>query len=217
MFIVAEQESSFGADFTMIATSWETWSPLDRQISTRYRLKRSSVTRIPTDNLEALDAYFEGRAKMETRHVAQLDEASALFERAIELDPDFALAHVALADVSFYRNIYGSLPVSAALQRVKAAVDAAFAISDRIGEAYLPLGTYLWWRYGDIRGAERAYLEGLELSPNYAPLYQWYAALLNQVLARPHDAIPYAKMAVALDPRSAIIIVDYANALRLEQ
>ncbi|MDJ0814169.1 MAG: winged helix-turn-helix domain-containing protein [Woeseiaceae bacterium] len=177
-------------------------------------LEYNTLARIPTDNLEALDAYFEGRAKMETRHVARLDEASTLFERAIELDPDFALAHVALADVSFLRNLYGSLPVSAALQRVEAAVDAAFAISDQVGEAYLPLGTFLLWRYGDVLGAERAYLQGIELSPNYAPLYQWYAALLNQASSQPHEAIPYAKMAVALDPRSAIIIVDYANALR---
>ena len=177
-------------------------------------LEYSKSPKLPTDSVDALDAYFEGRAKMETRHVVQLDEAAILFEQAIELDPDFALAHVAIADVSFLRNLYGSLPVAAALRRVETAIDAAFAISDQIGEAYLPLGTLLLWRDADLRGAESAYLQGIELSPNYAPLYQWYAALLNQTLVRPHDAIPYAKMAVALDPRSAIIIVDYANSLR---
>lgn len=184
-------------------------------------LEYNKVARIPTDNLGALDAYFEGRAKMETRLPEQLDEASTLFEQAIDLDPDFALANVALADVSLLRTLHASLPLPDAFERMKIAIDAALAIDDQIGEAYLPLGNLLWWRYGDFLGAERAYLRGIELSPSYAPLYQWYAELLAFGLARPHDALPYSKVSYALDPRSTVIIADYARVLaqvrRLDQ
>ena len=173
----------------------------------------SQVTRSPTENLEALDAYFEGRAKMETRLPERLAEASLLFEKAVELDPDFALAHIALADVCFMRAVWGSLPLPTTYQRAEAAVEAALAIDDQIGEAYLPLGKLFEWQHADLAGAERAFLQGIELSPYYAPLYQGYAELLSFSLERPHDAIPYSKMSVALDPRSPNIVLDYARVL----
>ena len=176
-------------------------------------LEHSQVTSLPTDNLDALDAYFEGRAKMATRLPEQLDEASTLFEKAIQLDPDFALAHVALAYVSVLRSLHGSFPLHEAFERMKVSVDTAMAIDDRIGEAYLPLGTYLWWRFGDIQGAERAYLRGIELSPSYAEIYMWYADLLAYVLMRPHDALPYSRISAALDPRSAVILASDAKVL----
>lgn len=167
----------------------------------------------PTHNLEALDAYFEGRAKMETLIPEQLAEASLLFERAVEYDPDFALAYIALADVCFMRAIWGSLPIPITLQRARTAVEAALTIDDQLGEAYLALSKLLEWQEGDLAGAERALLKGIELSPYYAPLYQGYAELLSFSFARPHDAIRYSKMSVALDPRSPIIVLDYARVL----
>ncbi len=182
---------------------------LKTELSTR---EHARLRKIPTDSLEALDAYFEGRGKMETRNPGELSEAEALFEKAVELDPDFALGHVALADVYRLRNNYGSLPNSIANERTEAAVEAALAINDQLGEAYAPLGNLLV-RRGDLYGAERAFLRGIELSPNYAPLYQWYAELLSLALGRPHDALSYSKMSVALDPRSAIIRRDHARTL----
>lgn len=170
------------------------------------------LARMPTANLDALDAYFEGRAKMETRDPDELARASALFERAVALDPEFALAHVALSDSYRLLNNYGSLPFLVAQQRSREAIDAALAIDDDLGEAYASLGNWLK-RSGDLRGAERAFLRGIELNPNYAPLYQWYAELLALNEFRAEEAIPYSKMSIALDPRSAIIRSDHARTL----
>lgn len=72
-----------------------------------------------------------------------------------------------------------------------------------------------------MAGSERAFLRGIELSPNYPDLYQWYAELIGFGLDRPHDAIPYSQKSVALDPRSAVIGADHARMLarvgRVEQ
>ena len=170
-------------------------------------------TKMPTDNLEALDDYFEGRAKMETLVPERLAEASLLFEKAVEHDPDFALAYIAFAEVCFMRAVWGSLPISTALRRARTSVEAALTIDDQLGEANLPLGKLLEWESADLASAEKAFLEGIALSPYYAPLYQAYAELLSFSLARPHDALRYSKMSVVLDPRSPIIVIDYARVL----
>ena len=60
--------------------------------------QRDDLAKIPTRNIDALNAYFSGRRRMETRRPAELAIAVTEFEQAIALDPDFALAYVALAD-----------------------------------------------------------------------------------------------------------------------
>lgn len=175
---------------------------------------RAQLSAMPTGDLDALDAYFDGRARMETRNPVQLREASGLFEKAIEADPDFALAYVALSDTYRLRSNYGSMSNVEADDRSEAAVQAALAINDELGEAHASLGNVLR-RRGEFEAAEAAFLRGIGLNPNYGPLYQWYAEMLGMGLGRTNEAIRYAKIAVALDPRSAIIRRDYA--LRLAE
>ena len=53
----------------------------------------------------------------------------------------------------------------------------------------------------------------IELNPNYAPLYQWYGEFLAFNIERPQEAVEISRMAVTLDPKSAIINADYAETL----
>ena len=174
--------------------------------------EQTGLRKIPTDNLEALEAYFEGRRLMETRNAVNLLTAAELFENAIDLDPEFALAYVALADTYRLRSNYGSLPHDVANAKGQEAVDTALRLDDQLGEAYASLAN-LRRRRGDYAGAEQAFLRGIELSPNYAPLYQWYGEYLIWEDAEPDEAVRYSEMAVALDPQSPIIRGDYAETL----
>ena len=174
--------------------------------------ERRGLTTMPTDNLEALEAYFEGRQRMETREPAELVRATELFQDAIELDGNFALAYVALADTYRLRSNYGRMTRSRADTLGQAAVDSALQINEALGEAYASLGN-LEHRRGDYPAAETAYRKGIELAPNYAPVYQWYGEFLARQAARPNEGVRYSRIAVALDPRSAIINSDYAEAL----
>lgn len=175
--------------------------------------ERARLIRVPTDNMAALDAYFEARQLMETRRSTELDLAADLLRSAIDLDPDFALAYVALADTLRLQSNYGSLPWTTADQQGMAAIEAALEIDNRLGEAYASLGNLLGPR-GDYPAAEEAFLRGIELSPSYAPLYQWYGQFLWVFVARPQEGVSYSRIAVALDPRSAIINRDLGHALR---
>jgi len=61
--------------------------------------EKEAIQKAPTDNAQAYDYYLRGRgyARRETR--SDLEFAIQMYERAIELDPNFALAYAALADV----------------------------------------------------------------------------------------------------------------------
>jgi len=173
---------------------------------------RARLSGVPTNDFSALDAYFEARSLLEQRRPADIERAIALLEDATRRDPDFALAHVALADALRLASNYGSMPANEADERGWRAVRAALAINDRLGEAYASLGNLLQ-RRGDIDGAGEAFLDGIELSPSYAPLYQWYGEFLGRSAGRPDDAVTYSRIAAALDPKSAIINNDYAEML----
>ncbi len=173
---------------------------------------RERLASVPTEDLPALDAFFEARQLLETRRPADIERAIELLERATSRDPGFALAYVALADALRLASNYGELRANDADERGWRAVRAALAINDRLGEAYASLGNLLH-RRGDIVRAEEAFLKGIEFSPSYAPLYQWYGEFLGRLAGRPDDAVTYSRIAVTLDPKSAIIKHDYGEVL----
>ncbi len=61
--------------------------------------EKQAIEKVPTANVQAYDYYLRGRsyARRETR--SDLEFAMQMFEQAISLDPGFALAHAAIADV----------------------------------------------------------------------------------------------------------------------
>lgn len=174
--------------------------------------ERARLVRVPTRNMQALEDYFAARQLMETRRPVDLDRANELLQRAVTHDPEFALAYVALADTLRLQSNYGSLDYRQADDQGIKLARKALSIDDRLGEAHATLGN-IQTRRGDYQAAESSFLRGIELNPNYAPLYQWYGQFLWANVARPDESVAYSRIAAALDPRSAIINTDYAAAL----
>jgi TolB-like protein/Tfp pilus assembly protein PilF len=175
---------------------------------------------IPTENMAALEAYFRGKQRMAKRTSAALAESVDDFNRAIELDPGFALAYVGLADSYLLQIDYSGLPQDEMLARAQAATDRALASDDRLAEAYTSLGL-IEQKRNDYEAAEAAYQRALELNPNYVTAYHWYSRLLSQYLERSDEALELIKKAAELDPRSPIVLVsvgaDYAGLGRFDE
>jgi TolB-like protein/Tfp pilus assembly protein PilF len=162
---------------------------------------------IPTENMAALEAYFHGKQRMAKRSSAALAEAVDHFNRAIELDPSFALAYVGLADSYIMQVEYSGLPLDEMTEKAQAATDKALALDDRLAEAYTSLGGIEHNR-NDYEAAEAAFQRALELNPNYVTAYHWYGLLLGEPLGRRDEALELIKMAAELDPRSLVILVN---------
>jgi tetratricopeptide (TPR) repeat protein len=162
------------------------------------------IDTVPTENMAALEAYFHGKQGMEKRTSTTLAEAVDDFNRAIELDPSFALAYVGLADSYVLQVEYSGQSLEETLAKAQAAADRALALDDRLAEAHTSLG-----RIADVRtdyeAAEAAYKRSLELNPNYVTTYPWYSALLSGS-SRRLEALEMVKKAAELDPRSPVIL-----------
>jgi len=160
---------------------------------------------VPTENLAALEAYFHGKQRMAKRTTGALAEAVEHFQQAIELDPDFALAYVGLADSYLLQTAYSWLPIlnDEMLPKVEAAIDKALELDDQLGEVYATLGQFQRIKR-DPAAAEVAYKRALELNPNYATAHHWYGLLLGR-LGRDEEALARLRKARELDPLSAII------------
>jgi tetratricopeptide (TPR) repeat protein len=139
--------------------------------------------------------YYANRFTLDHFH-----KAIDAFDRALELDPDYALAYAGVAEAYFIAADLYLNPLEA-LQKVREAAAKALQIDDELPEAHTYLATVLMNIDWDWAGAERGYQRAIELNPGYAPAHHWYGWLLI-VLARLDDAINELEMARRLDPLS---------------
>ncbi|MFQ5777839.1 MAG: protein kinase [Terriglobia bacterium] len=172
---------------------------------------QARLARAPTSNAEAHQAYLKGRYFWNKRTGDGFKKAMEQFQRAIELDPGYALAHAGVADTYILLGNYGVLPHNEAKPKAKAAARKALELDETLAEAHTSLagvmGEYEW----DWLGAEREFRRALELNPNYATARQWHAAHLA-MMGRPEEGILEIKKAQELDPLSLRINVDVARA-----
>jgi TolB-like protein len=158
----------------------------------------------PTDNLAAYDAYLRGRQLMATRNSKALESAARAFQKAVDLDPEFALAWVGLADTYNLLPIYGTSSRQGSIPIRANAVERALSINDQLGEAYTSLAS-LRQDQERYEEATKAYKKAIELSPNYATAWHWYSTLLTQFPLRRNESLRVAERAAELDPKSSII------------
>ena len=169
------------------------------------------IDTVATENLQALEAYLRGRQLMSTRTPENLQLAVEDFNKAVELDPEFALAWVGVADSNRLYAQYGGQVREDYFQIRKDAIDRALGIDDRSGEAFTSLAS-LYGDQGQFEKASTAYERAIQLSPNYATAYFWYAGVLGRDPLRMNEKIEMYSRAVELDPRSPIIRLNLAIA-----
>jgi len=162
------------------------------------------INSVPTTNLQAYDAYLRGRQLMASRQSAELEKATEEFNRAVALDPEFALAWVGVADSHGLLSIYGTLSQEQTDTIGGDAIRRALAIDENLGEAYTSLGGY-YHTSNQPEEAEAAFQKAIELSPNYATVWHWYSNFMLDFPLRSQQALELALKAVELDPRSMII------------
>ncbi len=95
-----------------------------------------------TRNADAYDLYLRGQALLRVGGDSWLP-AAALFERAIEADPQFAQAHACLANVLALAATWGLETDTARIEQALAASRQALALEPRLSEAYVANGSLL--------------------------------------------------------------------------
>ena len=159
----------------------------------------------PTISMEAYNHYMRGRHFLDDRSVEGFEKALQEFEHAVDLDPNFALARVGIADTARYLQFNGTVNRDEYFARRKQAIDKALAIDDQLGEAYISRST-IHWEVGEQRAALDDCETGLELNPSYAHGYVRCGGYLGQLgLANRRLRLDWYIKAGQLDPLSVQI------------
>lgn len=180
---------------TEIATKLE--SRLSRQ---QEKLLRKRYTQ----DFEAYEMYLRGRYYWSRRTDPDVERGIAYFQKAIERDPNNALAHAGLADSYFVLAIAGAVPTGDAMPKAKAAALKALELDDSLAEAHTSLALIIASYDWNWSKAEAEYKRALELNPSYSIGHLYYATLLMYE-ARHSEALEQMKLAQELDPMSPAI------------
>jgi tetratricopeptide (TPR) repeat protein len=145
-----------------------------------------------------------------------LEKAILFFERAVSLDPQYALGYSGLAEtyvvIGDHARIVGTLNLvkpQIAYPKAEQYCLKALSIDNELAEAYAALGEVRCdWKW-DFPGAEKALKKAIELNPNYATAHQWLAEYYFG-LGNIHSAREAIDRARELDPFS--FIIQFVNA-----
>jgi tetratricopeptide (TPR) repeat protein len=171
------------------------------------------ITRRYTESIEAYNYYTRGRHLWNKRTEHDIKKAIEHFEKAIELDPNYALAHSGLADawstLQRYVAVPGTVTRTEALSNAREAAQMAIGLDEGLAETHASLGSILWDEK-DLEGAEREFLRAIELNPGYAWAHLSYSGLLR-ALARYPDELREEDIAFDLNPMSIPLIIRRAS------
>jgi len=150
------------------------------------------------------EAYLKGRYFWNKRTAAEVRKGIVYFERAIELDPNYAPAYAMLAESHVVLNGYRLQPPSQAYPEVRAAALKALQLDETLAAAHTALGAFTWEYEWDAAAGEREYRRAIALNPNDATAHQWYAERLASA-GREQEALEQIRLAKQVDPLSIAV------------
>jgi serine/threonine protein kinase/Flp pilus assembly protein TadD len=178
--------------------------------------EEQAISAKPTDNVEAYDAYLRGLA-FEARSVHTvyspdlLAKAAGFYERAVELDPKFALAWARVSRVNAHLYFEGSLETTSAQRdAAKRALEKAQKLEPNSPETLLALGYYQYWVLRDYGAAKTTFGRVSKMLPNSSEV----PMALGRVARREghwDESVAYLEQALALDPRNVEWLLDLAE------
>lgn len=155
-----------------------------------------------TESREAYQLYLRGRYHLNRRNPPGIKSAREYFERAIKVDPRYALAYAGLAEDYNLSAWYGILGSKEALEKDLEASLKAAAIDPELAETQAAVG-FAKCCSRDWAGGETAFLNAIRSNPNYGLAFGWYGLSLS-AMARCDEAVAAIRHAQEIDPLSLV-------------
>jgi len=228
------------------ATSYQLWAdrfeePVQNRFALEDRVARGIVSALalplsaseehalhaaPTKNLEAYDSYLRGKIRLRHENRADDSVAITLLERAVALDPDFAVAQAELGHAYVLRVILFAPSDTALVERAWMATEKALRLDPDLAEAHFTRANVLSNLSG--RFAPEAAIQedrrALELNPNLAQAHHGLGTIYLH-LGLFEKAMDEFRRTLAIDPgyygatrRTGLVLVyqgHYEDGLRL--
>lgn len=162
--------------------------------------EREKLAKRGTNDAAAYEHYLRGRFYWNQFTSQSLPKALDAYESAIKIDPDYALAHAAIAEFYIWAGIYGLIPTQTAYDSSEASIRRALTLDKDLAEAHAAHGLLLNNRFL-FEQAEQSFARSISINPQYALAREWYGALLVGV-GRFEQGIQEMLLAERLDPMS---------------
>ena len=171
---------------------------------------RLILTDYGTRSNEAFRAYLEGKYGKVRSNADDARRAAEYFERAVRLDPQYALAYVALADnYNLLGTWYGIKP-DYYQPLAEKTLEKALLIDNNLAEAHTTLAKIKMDFHHDWAATEREFQKAIELNPNYALAHHWYGEVFLSAMGRYDESIRELETAHRLNPLSSGILTALA-------
>jgi TolB-like protein/class 3 adenylate cyclase/Flp pilus assembly protein TadD len=169
----------------------------------------------PTNNSEAYDAYLRGLAfeahSYFTYSSDLVRKAADSYERAVQLDPNFAIAWARLSRAN--ANLYfgrGAETTSARRDAAKRALEYAQKLEPDLPETLFALGYYQYWVLRDYEAAETTFGRVSKMLPGSSEV-SYALALVTRREGNWDESIAYLERALSVDPRNVPLLMDSAE------
>jgi serine/threonine protein kinase/Flp pilus assembly protein TadD len=160
----------------------------------------------PTNNPEAYDAYLRGLAFEARSAPAPSSEAVGFYERAAQLDPNFAIAWARLSRAHSFLYFDGDETTTAARREAaKRALESAQKLAPNSPETLLALGYYQYWVPRDYGAAKTTFQHVTKALPGSSEV-PYALALVARREGHWDQSVAYFEQALALDPRNVQLL-----------
>jgi len=156
--------------------------------------------------VDAYERFLEGRYHWTQRTPGGFLKAVECLERAVEEDPQLAVAWAALAECYAMAQGFSTPPEEGTTERATAAAEKALALDPGLAAAHATLGFLRAAHAFDWAGAECEFRRALELAPDEAFAHLLYGGVVLAPAGRLAEAELHQARAAALDPVSAVVV-----------
>jgi TolB-like protein/Tfp pilus assembly protein PilF len=162
--------------------------------------EKDAVLKKYTDNVEAYQLYLQGRYYYNKYTQDAMMKAIEYFDRAIAIDPTYAIAFSGKAYCYMTLNFFG-LPSESTMPQALKAAQQSLDLDAGIAQSHLAVGRIRFHTEWNFKQAEEHFMKALSLEPNNAETHV-QLAMLSAALGNKEKAMSHMQIAVSLDPFS---------------
>lgn len=197
----------------LLATQREIAATIAQKLQIKLGGSDQGVTKKYTDNNDAYQLYMKGRYYFARRTKEDMERSIELYTQATELDPNFALAYVAMAECYTSMPSYPYMSPAEANPKAKAAIEKALALDPGLPEAHAVAGMIASSGDWDYAKAESEFKRAVDLGPDLAVVHYRYGWTYLSAVGRHDEAIAEMKRAMELEPLAIQQGANFASVL----
>ena len=177
---------------------------VSQEIANQIRVKlgpeeREAFRRAQPVAPEAYLAFLRGVFHIERFNPDDMAIAATHFQRAVDIDPEYALGYYGLSKLCGWQAQAGMITPAEARERCQPLTEHALELDPFLPEGYFARGAFATWQRFDWDMARVNFERAIELNPSFAEAHMFYAHFLG-IVGELEKSNEHMEMAVRLDP-----------------